>query len=217
VNAEATIKKLAALFLLVLTAAALLAQDESFHRAEQDREISYWLLEPSTHQFFISHDFTVTRVGQKSVHSFVRKGSAVSPDAKMIDLDTGKPLKTSTVTGKEVNALGYYPDAVEPDSVVVQGDLEHAVAEGQSTRVRVQETYTDPVGYVVKDRELTWTRTLGRPLNYVTLPSGWMLTSVNTPAVITLDEEGRVKLRFTNIRNGDLAIVIKAKKRPVTK
>jgi hypothetical protein len=210
-------KKIAIVFWLVLMAAALPAQEESFHRAEQDREISYWLLDPSTHQFFIAHDFTVTRVGQNSVHSFVRKGSAVSPDAKMIDLDTGKPLKTSTVTGKEVNALGYYPDPVEPDSVVVQGDLEHAVAEGQSTRVRVQETYTDAVGYIVKDGELIWTRTLGRPLNYVTLPAGWMLTSVNTPAVITLDEEGRIKLRFTNIRNGDLAIVIKAKKRPAAK
>jgi len=148
------------------------------------------------------------------VHSFVRKGSAVSPDAKMFDLDTGKPLKTSTVTGKEVNALKYYPEPTDPDSVVVQGDLERPVGEGQSTRVRVQETYTDPVGYVLKDGELVWTRTLGRPLNYVTLPSGWMLTSVNTPAIITLDEEGRVKLRFTNIRNGDLAIVIKARQRP---
>jgi hypothetical protein len=44
-----------------------------------------------------------------------------------------------------------------------------------------------------------------------------MLTSVNTPAVITLDEEGRIKLRFTNTRNGDLAIVIKARKRPAAK
>jgi len=201
---------------IVLVALAATAQ-ESFHRAEQDREISYWLLEPSTHQFKISHDFTVTRVGQKSVHSFVRKGSVVSPDAKMIDLDTGKQLKTYTVTGKEVNALGYYPEQVDPESVAVQGDLEHAVGEGQSTRVRVQETYTDPVGYVVQDGELVWTRTLGRPLNYVTLPAGWMLTSVNTPAVITLDEEGRVKLRFTNTRNGDLAIVIKARKRPEKK
>jgi hypothetical protein len=199
---------------IALMPAVMAAQQEPFHRAEQDREISYWLLEPSTHQFRISHDFTVTRPGQKSVHSFVRKGSAVSPDAKMFDLDTGKPLKTSTVTGKEVNALGYYPEPVDPDSVVVQGDLERPVGEGQSTRVRVQETYTDPVGYVLKDGELVWTRTLGRPLNYVTLPPGWMLTSVNTPAVITLDEEGNVKLRFTNIRNGDLAIVIKARKRP---
>ena len=97
---------------------------------------------------------------------------------------------------------------------MVQGDLEHPIAEGQSSRVRVQETYTDPVGYVIQDGELVWTRTRGRPLNYVTLPAGWMLTSVNAPAVISLDEEGRIKLRFTNTRNGDLAIVIKAKKRP---
>src|SRR5881394_3420207 len=110
-----------ALLVLLLCAPGLFAQ-ESFHRAEQDREITYWLLDPSTHQFRISHDFTVTRAGQKSVHSFVRKGSVVSPDAKMIDLDTGKPLKTSTVAGKDVNALGYYPEPVEPDSVAVQGD-----------------------------------------------------------------------------------------------
>jgi hypothetical protein len=203
------------LFLCVgLLATMMVAQDGSFHRAEQDREISYWLLEPTTHQFKISHDFTVTRVGQKSVHSFVRKGSMVSPDATMIDLDTGKPLKTYTVKGKDVNALEYYPEPVDPESLAVQGDLEHAVGEGQSTRVRVQETYTDPVGYVLQDGELVWTRTLGRPLNYVTLPEGWMLTSVNTPAVVSLDEQGRVKLRFTNIRNGDLVIVIKARKRP---
>src|SRR5881396_2075747 len=87
---------------------------------------------PASHQFRISHDFTVTRVGQKSVHSFVRKGSVVSPDAKMIDLDSGKELKTHSVSGKDVNALGYYPTPTDPDSVVVQGDLENAVAEGRS-------------------------------------------------------------------------------------
>src|SRR5262249_58929197 len=186
------------------------AQPESFHRAEQDREISYWLLDPSTHQFRISHDFTVTRTGQKYVHSFVRKGSVVSPDAKMIDLDTGKELHTYTVPGKEVNALGYYPTPTDPDSVVGQGDLEMARAEGKSARIRVQETYTDPVGYLLENGELTWKRTLGRPLNFVMLPAGWMLASVNTPAVVTLDDEGRVKLRFTNVRNDKLSVVLKA-------
>jgi len=201
----------------LLAAPVLSAQRESFHRAEQDREITYWLLAPETHQFHISHDFTVTLIGQKSVHSFVRKGSVVTPDAKMTDLDTGKQLKTYTVTGKEVNGLGYYPDPVEPDSVVVQGDLDHPIAEGQSTRIRVEETYTDPVGYVVKEGELVWTRTLGRPVNFVTLPPGWMLTSVNIPAVVLLDSEGRVLLRFTNTRNDELAVVIKARKRAAGK
>ncbi|HWZ45625.1 MAG TPA: hypothetical protein VNW97_19275 [Candidatus Saccharimonadales bacterium] len=199
------------LLLLVLAPVALPAQ---FHRAEQDRDIRYWLLDPAGHQFRISHDFTVIRPGQKSVHSFVRKGSVVAPDSKMIDIDSGRPLKTYTVTGKEVNALGYYPEPTDPESVVVQGDLEHPVVEGQSARIRVEETYTDPVGYTTENGELLWKRTLGRSVNYVTLPSGWMLTSVNTPVVITLDAEGRVTMRFTNIRNDELSIVIRAKKRP---
>lgn len=203
------------LVLLLAFAPALMpAQDAQFHRAEQDREIRYWLLDPATHQFHISHDLTVTRVGQKSVHSFVRKGSVVSPDAKMTDLDTGKPLKTYSVTGKEVNALGYYPQPVDPDSVAVQGELAHPVAEGQSARIRVEETYTDPIGYTVNNGELVWKRTLGRPLNFVTLPPGWMLTSLNTPAIISLDDQGRVTLRFTNPRNDELSIEIKARQRP---
>ena len=197
---------------LVLLAMPVLAWAQ-FHRAEQDREITYWLLEPSTHQFRISHDFTVTRVGQKYVHSFVRKGSVVTPDARIFNLDTGHQLKTTTVSGKEVNALGYYPTPTDPDSVVVQGELERPIGEGESTRVRVQESYTDPVGYTASNGELVWTRTLGRPVNRVTLPPGWMLTSVNTPAVISLDEEGRVLLRFTNIRNDELAVTIKARKK----
>jgi hypothetical protein len=200
------------IIVLALLPAAIFAQ-ESIHRAEQDREISYWLLDPASHQFRISHDFTVTRVGQKSVHSFVRKGSIVSPDAKMIDLDTGAELVTHNVAGKDVNALGYYPNKVEPESIAVQGDLPDAIGEGQSVRVRVQETYTDPVGYLLEKDELLWKRTLGRPFNDVTLPLSWMLTSVNTPAIISLDAEGRVKLRFTNVRNDELSVVIRAKKR----
>jgi hypothetical protein len=204
------VKKLSHISLLLVTSAALFSQS---HRAEQDREIHYWLLDPATHQFHISHDFTVTKPGQKSVHSFVRKGSVVSPDAMMTDLDKGKPLKTYNVTGKEVNALGYYPQPTDPDSVVVQGDLEHPISEGQSVRIRVEESYTDPLGYTVTDGELAWKRTLGRPLNYVTLPAGWMLSSVNTPAVISLDDQDRVTLRFTNPRNDEIAVEIKARKR----
>jgi hypothetical protein len=186
----------------------------NFHRAEQDLEITYWLQDPSTHQFKISHDFTLTRVGQKYAHSFVRAGSAVNPDSKMFNVDTGKELKTYTVTGKSVNDLKYYPTPTAPDSVVVQGDLDQPIAEGQSVRIRVEETYTDPVGYTMDKDELVWKRTLGRPLDLVTLPAGWMLTSLNVPAIISMDDQGRVLMRFTNPRNDDLNITIKAKRRP---
>ena len=191
----------------------LLAFAQFRHRAAEDLEIRYWLLDPGTHQFRISHDFTVTRVGQQSVHSFVRKGSEVAPDSKMFNLDTGEPLHTHLVKGAQVNALGYYPTPTDPDSVVVQGDLPKPVGEGESVRIRVEETYTDPVGYTVKEGELDWTRTLGRPLNFVTLPDGWKLSAVNTPAVVTLDPQGRVTLRFTNIRPDQLNVSIRARKR----
>ena len=194
---------------LVLLPALLAGQ---FHRAEQDRVIHYWLLEPDSHQFRISHDFTESRPGQKYVHSFVRKGSIVSKSI-VIDLNTGKELKTYNVDGKSVNALGYYPTPTDPDSVVVQADLDHALGEGESVRVRVIETYTDPVGYRMQGSELVWDRTLGRPFNDVTLPAGWMLTSVSVPAIVTLDSEGRVVCRFTNIRNDDIHVILKARKR----
>lgn len=195
---------------LLLIPSLALAQ---FHRADQDREIRYWLLDPSTHQFAISHDFTVDKVGQASVHSFVRKGSEVKPDSKITLLDTGEALHTHIVSGKDVNTLGYYREHYDDDTVVVQGDLPRPVAKGQSSRVRVEETYTDPVGYKMDGKELVWVRTLGRPVNFVTLPDGWMLSSVNTPAVVTLDAQGRVTLRFTNTHPGDLAVTIKARHR----
>jgi len=184
-----------------------------FHRAEQDRVITYWLLAPESGQFRISHDFTVTRSGQRSVHSFVRKGSTVS-QATVVDLDTGETLKTYNVTGKEVNALGYYPEPAPDDGVVVQADLPHPLAEGETTRVRVTETYTDADRYFVRDGELVWDRTLGRPWNLVVLPAGWMLASVSVPAVMSLDEEGRIGCRFVDPRNDEVHVVLRARRRP---
>jgi hypothetical protein len=195
--------------LLCLLPALLSAQ---FHRAEQDREIHYWLLDPDSHQFRISHDFTVSKPGQKYVHSFVRKGSVVTKSV-VVDLNTGKQLETYNVTGKSVNALGYYPTPADPESVVVQANLDHALAEGESVRVRVIETYTDPVGYRMEDGELVWDRTLGRPYNDVALPLGWMLTSVSVPAIVSLDSEGRVVCRFTNARNDEIHVVVKGRRR----
>jgi len=185
------------LAVLVLSPLSLFAQ---FHRAEQDREIRYWLLDPESHQFRISHDFTVSKPGERYVYSYVRKGSSVMPDSRITQLDTGKALKTTVVKEKDVTA--------------VRGELEKPLADGESARVRVEETYTDTEGYTVKDGELTWTRTLGRPFNRVTLPEGWMLVSVNTPAIVSLDEQKRVMLRFTNTRNDELAVTIHARRRP---
>jgi hypothetical protein len=164
------------------------------HRAEQDREISYWLLEPETHQFRISHDFNVAKVGQKSVQSFIRKGSTAA-NARFFDLDTGEELKAYMVEG------------------AVQADLPRPIAAGESVRIRVLETYTDAVGYRVENGELVWDRTLGRPRNQVTLPAGWMLAGSTVPAIVSLDADGRVVCKFANIRNDELHVVLRWRKR----
>lgn len=46
--------------------------------------------------------------------SLVRAGSTVLPDSKMVDLDRGEALPTHLVSGKEVNALGYYSTRTDP-------------------------------------------------------------------------------------------------------
>ncbi len=198
--------------LLLLSIALLAGQETSIHRAEQDREITYCLLPPETHQFRISHDFNVTRTGQSSVHSFVRKGSVVTA-SEIYNLDTGEKLPTRQVIGKSVNALGYYPTPSPDDMIVVQGDLGHALSAGESVRIRVVETYTDPKSYTVSNGELTWDRTLGRPRNVVTLPPGWYLTEASVPAIISLDSDGRISCRFNNLRNDEIHVVLKAKQR----
>jgi len=184
-----------------------------FHRAEQTREITYWLLGPESHQFRISHDFTVDTPGQRFVHSFVRAGSVVT-DAEVWDVDAGVRLETEEVTGREVNELGFYAREYPDDMVVVQAALQAPVEEGESVRVRVIETYTDAERYYLEGDELVWDRSLGRPYNTVKLPPGWMLVSVSVPAVISNDDEELVSLRLINPRNDSLQVLIRARRRP---
>jgi hypothetical protein len=208
-------KYLIALFSVLFATAAIAQEEEPFHRAESDLEITYWLLPPDTHQFRFSHDFNIKKTGQKHAHSFVRKGSTVSEkDITFIDLDSGKKLKTRKTTGKAVNELGYYPEKVEPDAVVIEGDLFNPVPENGSVRIRVMETYTDAERYFVdKNGELVWDRTFGRARNTMILPQGWQLISCNTPAIISEDKEGRIVLQLNNPRSDELHVVLRAKKK----
>jgi hypothetical protein len=204
--------------ILFFTGAAFAQQTEPFHRAEEDREIIYWLLSPETHQFSFSHDFNIDLAGQKYAHSFVRKGSTVSEDVTFIDLDTGKHLKTEKVTGKDVNKLGYYPEQTDPNDVVVQGELLKPVPEGGSVRIRVKETYTDADRYYLdKNGEFVWDRTFGRPRNVMVLPPGWMLVSSSFPVMVSEDKDGRITLVLNNPRNDELHVVVRGKLRPGTK
>jgi hypothetical protein len=87
------------------------------------------------------------------------------------------------------------------------------VKAGQSLRLRIEETYTDPGRYGLEGDELVWHRTFGRPRNDVVLPEGWYLTVSSIPATISTTEDGRIRLSFVNPRPDSLEVFLKARRR----
>jgi hypothetical protein len=181
-------------------------------RALQDREIVYFLKEPETHAFSLYHDYTAAREGEHQYVNVVRAGSSVSdPSAKI--LDTGEVLKTRTLTGADVLREKIdIPDRVEADTQLVLIPF-GPVKKGQSYRLRISETYTDPARYALVDGQLMWHRSFGRPRNDMVLPAGWYLTTSSIPAVITQEPDGRVRLSFWNPRPDSVDVFVKARRR----
>ena len=131
----------------------------------------------------------------------VRAGSRVSnPSAKI--LDTGEALKVETLKGDEIKKRGLDPgEPVQADTEVVVISFP-AVQQGQSTRLRISETYTDPASLPARRRELVWDRAFGRPRNTVVLPAGWTVVASSIPAAISEDADGRQRLYFENATAG---------------
>jgi len=87
------------------------------------------------------------------------------------------------------------------------------VKKGQSVRLRISETYTDPSRYGLVDGQLVWHRSFGRPANDVVLPEGWYLTDSSIPAVIRPEPDGRTRLEFINPRPDSIDVILKARRR----
>ena len=193
-----------------LVAPATAAREEE--RAHQSREIVYYLLEPETHSFALTHDYTEIRSGVSSYVNVVRAGSTVSnPSAR--NLDTGASLRTEVIRGAAVQKLAPNAGELGNSSEAVVFHFAR-VTQGASIRLRIAETYTDPSRYRRQsDGTVIWERTLGRPANAVILPKGWMLISSSTPSTVTETEDGRTRLDFINPRPDELAVRIVARRR----
>lgn len=180
-------------------------------RAHQDREIVYFLNDPATSSFSLSHDYTEARPGVQHYFNIVRPGSRV-PNPSAVALDTGAALKVETVTGRELQARKLDAgEAVAADAEVVVISFP-AIAEGQSTRLRIAETYTDPGRYRLEGDELVWDRAFGRPRNTVVLPPGWTVIASSIPSQISQDADGRQRLYFENPRPDELQVLIRARR-----
>jgi hypothetical protein len=182
-------------------------------RAHQDRTIVYFLREPESHAFDLYHDYTESRPGIDRYLNVVRTGSAASnPSAR--NLDTGEALRVEAMKGDAVLASGPAEDeGVKPGSDVVVAHFA-PVPPGGSVRLRISETYTDPKSYRLEGDELVFDRSFGRPRNAVVLPAGWSLTASSIPAMVSETPDGRVRLDFINPRPDEIAVLIKARRRP---
>ena len=165
-------------------------------RAHQTREIVYFLQQPETHAFDLFHDYTESRVGVAEYRNVVRAGSTVS-NPRAVLLDTGEPLKLDIERGDSVTVVFHFP----------------AVKAGETTRLRMFETYTDTARYKLVGDQLVWDRSFGRPFNAVVLPAGWVLTNSTIPSSVSEMPDGRIRLDFINPRPDEIAVLITASRR----
>jgi len=181
-------------------------------RALQDREIVYFLKSPETHAFSLYHDYTETREGTDRYLNVVRQGSTVSdPSAKV--LDTGETLKAEILKGQAITQARLdIGETVRPDSEIVVITFP-PIKKGQTLRLRIEETYTDPARYDLIDGQLMWRRSFGRPRNDIVLPSGWYLTTSSIPATISQTEDGRIRLSFLNPRPDSIDVFVKGRRK----
>ena len=181
-------------------------------RAFQDREIVYYLLDPDTHSFRLFHDYTETRPGTDKYLNVVRAGSKASdPEAYL--LDTGERLEVETLKGEAITRRGVDLGSTPSDDTEVVVIWFDPPAEGESRRLRIWETYTDPGRYLRVGDELIWDRHFGRPKNAIVLPEGWYLTTNEFPAVVSETEDGRIRLDFWDDEPDGVDAFVKALRR----
>jgi hypothetical protein len=182
-------------------------------RAKQTRDIVYFLREPSTHAFDLYHDYTEEKAGTARYVNVVRPGStATNPSAR--NLDTGETIPAVHLKGAEITKAGIDdPELgkVSADSEIVVFNYP-ALKAGQSIRLRMSETYTDPGRYKLVGDELVFDRTFGRAENAVVLPKGWELTNSSYPVVVSRTADGRVRLDFNSGRPDELEALITARR-----
>ena len=182
-------------------------------RAKQTRDIVYFLQPPETHAFDLYHDYTEEKAGTSRYINVVRTGSvATNPSAR--NLDTGETIPAVHLKGAEITKAGIDdPELgrVTPESEIVVFNFK-PLKDGQSIRLRMSETYTDPGRYRLVGDELVFDRTFGRTNNAVVLPKGWMLSNSSAPVIVSRTEDGRIRLDFNNPRPDEIEALFTAKR-----
>jgi len=192
------------LFALLLLAAPLFAADEL---------TVYDLLAPETHKFAIIYDVTATREGAPYYLNPIRPGS-IAEKERVVDRATGQDLKFDVIDGKTAKAEGMGGRNTADGDQFLRVHLLKPVAKGSETRIRIYKTYTDAASYYEKDGTLIWERPLGIKRNVVILPPKYELAASASPAIVSTDPDGRIRLSFLNDRDDQLPVKITARRIP---
>lgn len=178
-----------------------------------DEMTVYDLLAPETHKFAIIYDVSATREGAPYYLNPIRHGSAAEKE-RVVDRATGKELKFDVITGKAAKAEGIGAGDSADDDQFLRVHLLKPVAKGSETRIRIYKTYTDAASYSEKNGTLVWERPLGIKRNIVILPPAYELTGSASPAIVSTDPDGRIRLSFLNDRDDELPVKIIARRIP---
>jgi hypothetical protein len=189
---------------LLLLTAPLFAADEL---------TVYDLLAPETHKFAIIYDVTATREGAPYYLNPIRPGS-IAEKERVVDRATGKDLKFDVIDGKTAKAEGMGGRNTADGDQFLRVHLLKPVAKGSETRIRIYKTYTDAASYYEKDGALVWERPLGIKRNVVILPPKYELAGSASPAIVSTDPDGRIRLSFLNDRDDQLPVKVTARRIP---
>jgi hypothetical protein len=173
----------------------------------------YELLPPDSHQFAITYDVTQDREGAEFFFNPIRPGSIASKE-RVILRSNGKDLQFELVSGKEAKASGLVSAKTADDAQFIRVHLPGPVPKGGQTRIRIIKTYTDAASYYLKDGILIFERPLGIKRNVVLLPKSWELIECGSPAIVSTDADGRLRISFLNDRDDQLPVKIVARRLP---
>jgi hypothetical protein len=171
----------------------------------------YDLNPPSTHSFDIVYDVSSDREGAAFFFNPIRPGS-VSTNERVLDLFTGKPLEFTEVDAKTARESGLVRGRIADDQKYIRVKFAHPVPKDGEVRIRILKTYTDPPSYFEKGDTLVFDRPLGIKRNVVILPKGYELVASGSPAIVSTNADGRVRVSFLNDRDDQLPVKIVGRK-----
>jgi hypothetical protein len=158
-----------------------------------DVKTLYDLDQPATHSMKVEQIYSDFRMGDKPTIELL--SYAPLKDVVVLDLDTAKPLPTST-SGANTT--------VKLDVPIVN--------DKQSAHLKVNGTLDD-AGYKIVNGSLTFDRTLKGLRNTILLPAGWEVASVSQSATVGV-YQGRAFVALINLNSeNQYRVTITARKK----